>query len=193
MGYSENKWACENQPEKKTLATEENKGLKGTWMKETTEETEEEEEAITEEEAETVEEAVETEEVVEEEEIAEEIVEEAEAEEEVEVKEARKEEIVEEDIVEEKVYTIPLSRAWISPRQKRAPRAIRLVKSFIQRHMKVKEEALEEGEEGERVVISNEVNEKIWSRGIQKPPRKIRVRAAKDKEGTITIYLAEGD
>jgi len=192
LGYSENKWACKNQPEKETLATEENKGLKGTWMKETTEETEEEEEAITEEEAETVEEAAETEEIVEEEEIAEEIVEEAEAEEEVEVKEARKEE-GEEDIVEEKVYTIPLSRAWISPRQKRAPRAIHLVKSFIQRHMKVKEEALEEGEEGERVIISNEVNEKIWSRGIQKPPRKIRVRAAKDKEGTITIYLAEGD
>jgi large subunit ribosomal protein L31e len=192
LGYSENKWTCESQSEKKTLATEENKGLKGTRMKEVAEETEEKK-AITEEEAETVEETVETEEVVEEEEIAEEIVEEAEAEEEVEVEEARKEEIVEEEIVEEKVYTIPLSRAWISSRQKRAPRAIRLVKSFIQRHMKVKEEVLEEGEEGERVVISNEVNEKIWSRGIQKPPRKIRVRAAKDKEGTITIYLAEGD
>ena len=193
MGYSENKWTCESQPEKETLATEENKSLKGTRMKEIAEETEEEEEAITEKETEPVEEIVETEEVVEEEEIAEEIAEEAEAEEEIEVEEAKKKEIVEEEIVEEKVYTIPLSRAWISPRQKRAPRAIRLVETFIQRHMKVKEEALEEGEEGERVVISNEVNEKIWSRGIQKPPRKIRVRAAKDKEGTITIYLAEGD
>ncbi len=162
-------------------------------MKETTEETEEEKEAITEKETEPIEEIVETEEVVEEEEIAEEIAEESEAEEAIEVEEAKKEEIVEEEIVEEKIYTIPLSRTWISPRQKRAPRAIRLVKSFIQRHMKVKEEALEEGEEGERVVISNEVNEKIWSRGIQKPPRKIRVRAAKDKEGIITIYLAEGD
>lgn len=163
-------------------------------MKEVTEETEEEKEAIMEEEAETVEEAEETEEALEEEEIAEESVEEAEAEEEVEVEEAKKEEKGEEEIVEEKVYTIPLSRAWISSHQKRAPRAIRLVKNFIQRHMKVKEETLEEeGEERERVVISNEVNEKIWSRGIQKPPRKIRVRAAKDKEGTITIYLAEGD
>ena len=154
-------------------------------MKEVTEETGEEEEATTEEKAEIVEEAEATEETVEEEEIAEEIAEEAE--------EVRKEEKGEEEIVEEKVYTIPLSRAWISSHQKRAPRAIRLVKNFIQRHMKVKEEALEEGEEGERVVISNEVNERIWSRGIQKPPRKIRVRAAKDKEGTITIYLAEGD
>ncbi len=58
--------------------------------------------------------------------------------------------------------------------------------------MKIKTEA-EEGEETERLVVSNEVNEKIWSRGIEKPPRKIRVRAAKDKEGVITVYLAEGD
>lgn len=173
------------------MATEENKGLKGMRMKEVTKETEEEKEAIMEEEAETVEEAEETEEALEEEEITEESVEEAE--EDVEVEEAKKEEKGEEEIVEEKVYTIPLSRAWISSHQKRAPRAIRLIKNFIQRHMKVKEETLEEGEEGERVVISNEVNERIWSRGIQKPPRKIRVRAAKDKEGTITIYLAEGD
>jgi large subunit ribosomal protein L31e len=47
-------------------------------------------------------------------------------------------------------------------------------------------------EEAERLVVSNEVNEKIWSRGIEKPPRKIRVRAVKDKEGVITVYLAEG-
>ncbi|UCG45935.1 MAG: 50S ribosomal protein L31e [Candidatus Bathyarchaeota archaeon] len=111
----------------------------------------------------------------------------------MEFKEARKAEPAEEEIVEERIYTIPLSRAWLSPRQKRAPRAMRLIRGYIQKHMKVKEEALEEGEEGEAVVISNEVNQKIWSRGIQKPPRRIRVRAAKDKEGLITIYLAEGD
>jgi len=58
--------------------------------------------------------------------------------------------------------------------------------------MKIKAEA-EEGEETERLVVSNEVNEKIWSRGIEKPPRKIRVRAVKDKEGVIKVYLAEGD
>ncbi len=99
---------------------------------------------------------------------------------------------IEEEIVEEKIYTIPLGKAWISQRKKRAPRAGRILKKFIQRHMKIKTEA-EEGEETERLVVSNEVNEKIWSRGIEKPPRKIRVRAAKDKEGVITVYLAEGD
>jgi large subunit ribosomal protein L31e len=42
-------------------------------------------------------------------------------------------------------------------------------------------------------VISQEVNERIWGRGIEKPPKKIRVRAAKDKDGNVTVYLAEGE
>jgi large subunit ribosomal protein L31e len=110
-----------------------------------------------------------------------EIPEEKEALEEEELELEKREEI-EEEIVEERIYTIPLRRAWISPRNKRAPRAVRLVKAFIQRHMKP-----------DALVVSNEVNERLWSRGIQKPPRKIRVRAVRDKEGTVTLYLAEGD
>ena len=117
--------------------------------------------------------------VEEEEEVVEEEVEEAE--EEKKVKKPGREEI-EEEIVEERTYTIPLRRAWVSPRNKRAPRAIRLVKTFIQRHMKP-----------ETLVVRNEVNERIWGRGIENPPRKIRVRAVKDREGTVTLYLAEGD
>jgi large subunit ribosomal protein L31e len=106
---------------------------------------------------------------------------------------ARKEkEELEEDIVEERFYTIPLRKAWISTRKKRAPRAGRIVKSFVLKHMKVRTEA-EEEEEPEKLVIDNEVNEKLWSRGIEKPPRKIRVRVIKDKEGVVTVLLAEGD
>ena len=45
----------------------------------------------------------------------------------------------------------------------------------------------------ENIVITNELNEEIWSRGIEKPPRKIRVKAVKDKEGTVTLHLAEVD
>ena len=115
--------------------------------------------------------------------------------EEEEKKEKRKKEAEEEEIVEERIYTIPLRRVWISPRKKRAPRAVRVVESFIQRHMKVETgtKAGDEEEEEARLIISNEVNEKLWSRGIEKPPRNIRVRAVKDKEGTVTVYLAEGD
>jgi large subunit ribosomal protein L31e len=102
----------------------------------------------------------------------------------------------EEEIVEERIYTVPLAKAWIMPPNKRTPRAVRMLKNFIVKHMKLeakKEGETEEEEEPSKLVISNEVNERMWTRGIEKPPRKIRVRAAKDKEGNVTVYLAEGD
>jgi large subunit ribosomal protein L31e len=95
-----------------------------------------------------------------------------------------KEREAEEDIVEERIYTVPLRMAWIAPRKKRSPRAIRILRSFIRRHMKIDDDS---------IIIANEVNEKIWDRGIEKPPRKIRIRAVKDTEGMVTIRLAEGD
>ena len=90
----------------------------------------------------------------------------------------------EEEIVEERVYTVPLSKAWISPRTRHSPRAVRILKGFVVKHMKVDED---------NVKITNEVNEKIWGRGIQKPPRKIRVRVTKDSEDVVTVRLPEGD
>jgi len=106
----------------------------------------------------------------------------------------KEKELEEADIVEERFYTIPLRKVWIVPRKKRAPKAARVVKSFVIKHMKVRTETYDdEEEEAERLVISNEVNEKLWSRGIEKPPRRIRVRVVKDKEGVVTVLLAEGD
>ena len=85
------------------------------------------------------------------------------------------------EVVEEKIYTIPLRHVWVvTPRGKRAPRAVRDVRDFVSRHMK-----------SEEVAVSNEVNEAIWSRGINKPPRKITVRAVKDKEGKVIVYPAK--
>ena len=101
----------------------------------------------------------------------------------------------EEEIVEERIYTIPLGKASIRPPKKRAPRAIQMIRAFITKHMKLemKVEEEEEREELPKLVISEEVNEKVWDRGIEKPPKKIRVRAAKDKDGNVTVYLAEGE
>ena len=98
-----------------------------------------------------------------------------------------------EHIVEERFYTIPLSRALVRPPKKRAPRAMQLVKEFVNRHMKVQMKVTEEEEEEElpQLIISKEVNEKIWDRGIEKPPRKIKTRITKDKDGNVTVYLAE--
>ena len=164
---------------------------------------EEESVDVTEEEEEELEETEETEEELEsevpeedeDEELEEEELEDEEDEEFLEAKEkrARKEkDELEEDIVEERFYTIPLRKVWIAPRKKRAPKAGRIVKKFVLKHMKVQTDADEE-EDLEKLVIDNEVNEKLWSRGIEKPPRKIRVRVVKDKEGVVTVLLAEGD
>jgi large subunit ribosomal protein L31e len=92
--------------------------------------------------------------------------------------EAGEEEI---EVVEERIYTIPLRHVWVvTPRGKRAPRAVRDVRDFVARHMKAEE-----------VAISNEVNSVIWGRGINKPPRKVKIRAVKDKEGKVVVYPAK--
>ena len=126
-----------------------------------------------------------------------------EAPEDVEVEELFKEELEEEkpkpsakeeeEFVEERIYTIPLRRAWDVPPKRRAPKAMRIIKAFVKRHMKVSESILEEeGEEAEggRIIINEEVNEEVWKRGIEKPPRRLRIRAAKDEEGNVTVFLA---
>lgn len=131
------------------------------------------------------------------EEVKEEIAEEkVKAEEEAPAEAEEKKAKEEEEIVEERIYTVPLGKAWIMPPRRRVPRAMRMLRAFIMKHMKVevrKETEGEEEEEPSRLIISNEVNLRLWSKGIEKPPRKIRVRAAKDTEGNVTVYLAEGD
>jgi len=86
----------------------------------------------------------------------------------------------EEEIIDERIYIIPLAKARRGPRNKRAKKAIRYFREFMERHFKP-----------ESLVISQEVNEKIWSRGIQKPPRKIKIRATKNIDGLVVCYLAE--
>lgn len=80
----------------------------------------------------------------------------------------------------ERVYVIPLREVKNVPRTIRSPRAIRYVKEFIGRHMKA-----------EDIKIDASVNEKIWERGIQKIPPKIKVKAIKDEDGTVEVTLAE--
>jgi large subunit ribosomal protein L31e len=139
-------------------------------IEEGTEETQEAEEVTEAEVVETAEEEVPAAEVVEEPSVRPAAEPEAEAEE-------GEEEI---EVVEERFYTIPFRKAWISPRQKRVPRSMRMLRAFVARHMKAEE-----------VSISNEVNEYVWSRSIKKPPRKMRIRVVKDKEGRVIVYPAE--
>ncbi len=84
-----------------------------------------------------------------------------------------------EEIIDERIYTVPLAKARHGPRNKYAKKAIRFLREYMTRHMKP-----------EALIISQEVNEKIWSRGIQKPPRKLKIRATKNVDGLVVIYLA---
>ena len=43
------------------------------------------------------------------------------------------------------------------------------------------------------VKISNEVNEAIWARSIEKPPRRIKVKVVKYEDGTVWVYLLDVD
>lgn len=88
-----------------------------------------------------------------------------------------------EEIVVERLYTIPLGKSYEAVRKKRTKRAVTLVKDFIMRHMKL------DGED--ELSIDHAVNEYLWSRGIEKPPRRIRVRATKDREGFVKVFLVE--
>ncbi len=80
----------------------------------------------------------------------------------------------------ERLYVIPLGDAYEASRTRRAKKAISLIRKFAQRHMK-----------GGEVRISNGVNELIWSRGAEKPPRKITVLIRKDSDGVIHVMLPE--
>lgn len=97
------------------------------------------------------------------------------------------------DIVDERFYTIPLGKALIMPPRKRTPRAIRMIREFIIKHLKMPTRPDEDEDEIPKLILTNELNHKMWEQGIEKPPRKIRVRATKDKEGNVTVDIAQGD
>jgi len=80
----------------------------------------------------------------------------------------------------ERIYTVPLGRAWIVQKFRRAEKAMMVLKTFTERHMKPTE-----------IVIDPSVNEAIWARGIKNPPRKIRVKMTKDSDGVVVVTLAE--
>ena len=88
---------------------------------------------------------------------------------------------VDETIIEERIYTVPFfPKLAYSKRKKRAPRAIKILREFVKRHMKAT-----------NVIIATDVNEKIWSRSREKPPRRIRVRCLRTAEDKIEVHLLD--
>jgi len=103
----------------------------------------------------------------------------------------------EEDYVS-RVYTIPLRNVKRYPRLRRAPRAVREIKMFVTRHMKPEDDDQnpitdwQEACKQKKLYIGEDVNRKIWERGIENPPSSIRVSVLKDKsDGAVDVDLAE--
>ncbi len=86
------------------------------------------------------------------------------------------------DAVEERVYTVPLDHAWIAPIKNRVPRAMKILRDYVKKNMG-----------SDSVLINNKVNEVLWSRGIERPLRKIRIRAVKDKDDIVRVDLVTGE
>jgi len=85
----------------------------------------------------------------------------------------------------EREYIIPLRRRWkIVPRYKRANKAIKTIKEFLVRHMKIRDRDLK------KVRIDKYLNEAIWNRGIKNPPSKIKVKAIKEND-IVRVELVE--
>ncbi len=84
----------------------------------------------------------------------------------------------------EREYVIPLRRKWEkAPKYKRAKKAIRAIREFLARHMKVRDRDLN------KIKVDRFLNEEVWFRGIKNPPSKIKVKAIK-KGGIVRAELA---
>lgn len=70
------------------------------------------------------------------------------------------------------VYTIPLREAFRKAEKKRVPYASRLIRDYLKKHTKAEE-----------IKLGRKLNEKVWERGIRKPPRRVRVKVM--KEGNV--------
>jgi len=80
----------------------------------------------------------------------------------------------------EQIYIIPLRATLRAPRWKRSHTAIKDIRKFLEKHMKSRD-----------VKLDRTINERVWNRGAENPPSRIRVRAMKFDDGQVQAELAE--
>ncbi len=83
-----------------------------------------------------------------------------------------------------RIMVIPLRGAKQAPRSRRTERAVKDVRAYIMRHMKV---------DSEHVWIDKTVNEKLWENGIRNPPSKITVQAVRFEDGLVEVSLVKAE
>lgn len=83
---------------------------------------------------------------------------------------------------EERVITVPLRDVTAVAKHERADRAMKLIREHLAKNFSVPEED---------VRLDPSINEVVWERGRKKPPRKIRIRAARFDEAGERVVEAE--
>lgn len=85
----------------------------------------------------------------------------------------------------EREYTIPLREKCRSvARYKKTPKAVKSVKEFLAKHMKVADR------DTRNVRIDRLLNEALWNRGIKNPLHKVKVKAIKE-DGIVRAYAVD--
>ena len=82
----------------------------------------------------------------------------------------------------ERIYVVPLRKAKFGRASKAAPRAVKEVRSYLTKHMKV---------DRNDIWIDDSLNRELWSQGKYKIPSKMRVRAIKFEDGVVEVTLPE--
>lgn len=85
----------------------------------------------------------------------------------------------------EREYVIPLrNKTRRTAIYKRTPKAVKSVKEFLAKHMKVEDRDLN------KVKLDKLLNEALWYRGIRNPIHKIKVKAVKEN-GIVTAHAVD--
>jgi len=83
-------------------------------------------------------------------------------------------------IANEREYIIPLRREILKvPRHKRTPKAIKAIKQFIAKHMRIPDRDVK------KVKIHKYLNQELWFRGIKNPITKVKVKVKRDGENIL--------
>jgi len=87
---------------------------------------------------------------------------------------------------ESREYVIPLRKTFLKkPKYKRTSIAIKAIKKYIAKHMKVSERDLS------KVKIDPYFNNEVWFRGKTNPPAKVKVKATKEGDNIIVTFADE--
>ena len=89
-------------------------------------------------------------------------------------------------VVLEREYIIPLRLKWLKvPEYKRATKAVKTIKQFLAKHMKIYDRDLR------KIKVDVLLNNEIRFRGMRKPPTRIKVKAKKYDNEIVRAELAE--